>query len=152
MAQESDKKGKKGKGDPVEQMVNNFVKSLEAAELTEDQTKEIKELYTKTAKEVVALRKEAEIPGNIFKKRAEASKEAKGSGKKGEELEAAINEKLGLNEKQVKAWKESMEMVGKAKLAVGKLLKKEQLEKIEGPLLKALTGTAGQKKPKKKAA
>lgn len=148
LAQDAEKKGGKKKGDPVKQMVGTFLKGLAPAELTEEQTKEIQELYTKTAKEVVAMRKEAEMPANIYQKRAEAGKEARAEGKKGKDLEAAITEKLGLNEKQTKCWTETTELLNKTKLAVGKLLKEEQLAKLEGQLKSSLTGVkaAGKKK------
>jgi hypothetical protein len=148
--QDATKKGGK-KGDPVKQQVSNFLKALEPAELTDEQKKEIEELFTKTAKEVVAMRKEAEIPGDIFKKRTEASKEARDAGKKGKELEKAINEKLGLTEKQIKCWTETAEMLSKTKLMIGKLLKEEQIAKFEGQLKSSLTGVKEAGKKKKKA-
>ncbi len=147
-AQDAAKKAGKKKGDPAKQMVANFLKGLEPAELSEDQKKEVEELFTKTAKEVVAKRKEAELPADIYKQRTEATKEAREAGMKGEELKKAIDAKIGLNEEQAKCWTETTKMLEKTKLAVGKLLKEEQLAKLEGPLKSSLTGV--KQAPKKK--
>ncbi|MCA9125859.1 MAG: hypothetical protein KDB22_02195 [Planctomycetales bacterium] len=137
---------KKKNGDPAKRMVETLLKGLEPAELKPEQTKEIEEMYSKVAKEVVAKRAKAKLPGNIFKLRADAQKEAKEAGKKGKALQAAIDAKIGLTEEQSKCWAETTEMLAKTKLAIGKLLSEEQLAKVEKPLQTALTGKTGAKK------
>ncbi len=145
-AMSQQKANKKNQGDPSARMVATLMKGLEPAELTAEQKKEIEELYTKAAKEVAAKRKEAEMPANLTKKRADAAKEAKESGLKGKKLQAAIDEKLGLTKEQAACWTSTTEMLAKAKLSVGKLLTAEQIAKVKAPLKNALTGKSGGKK------
>ena len=80
-AQETAKKA--GRGDPETAMVNQFVKQLEPAGLSQETTTKIKENFTKTVKEVMAKRKAVNLTPQMLKDRAEASKKAREDGKKG---------------------------------------------------------------------
>ena len=84
-----EKKG--GKKDPAAALVTQFMKQLEVAGLTAEQSTKIKELYTKAATVAATKRTEGGITADILKKRSDASKAAKEAGKKGKEIQTAGN-------------------------------------------------------------
>ena len=79
------------------------IKQLEEAKLTDEQVAKIKELGKTAGAKMKAIRDEAGITPELTKKRLEAQKSLKDSGKKGKELVAAINEAAGYNEAQAAA-------------------------------------------------
>ncbi|MCA9138536.1 MAG: hypothetical protein KDB00_17315 [Planctomycetales bacterium] len=102
-----DKKKKSADGAGRPNAAATILKQLKDAELTDEQTAKIQELAKKSMAEMRAIRKEAGITPEIMKKRTEAQKELKDSGKKPAEMFAAVNEKAGLNEAQIAAIKKT---------------------------------------------
>ncbi|XZE45947.1 hypothetical protein SH467x_001209 [Pirellulaceae bacterium SH467] len=136
-------KGKKA--GPAQQMVNQFMKQLEKAELTAEQSTKVKELMMKTAKDVVKMRADAEITPEMMKKRTDAGKAAREAGKKGKEVQEAVKAAVALSDAQTKVLADAEAAVAKTKLEVGKLLKPEQIEKLP-PMVQ---GSLKEKAPKK---
>ncbi|MCF7963631.1 MAG: hypothetical protein K9M08_23060 [Pirellula sp.] len=134
------------KADPATQMVKQFMKQLEKAELSGEQTTKVTELFTKVAKDVSTKRTEAGITQEIMRKRAAASKEAKEAGKKGKEMQAAVDGAVELTEAQKKLMAETDELLAKARIEVGKLLTPEQMKKLPEPFQTNLKEKAGKKK------
>jgi hypothetical protein len=130
---------------PAQQMVNQFMKQLEKAELTEEQTTKVKELMMKTAKDVVKMRTDAEITPEILKKRNDAGKAARDAGKKPKEVQEAIKAAVTLTDAQSKVLAEADAAVAKTKIEIGKLLKPEQIAKLP-PMVQ---GSLKEKTPKK---
>ena len=98
-----DNPGKKKGPNPAnqaKQMVAQFMKQLEKAELTETQTTKITELMTKVAEKVAKQRLEADLTPEIMKKRTEAGKAAREAGKKPREVKAEIDAAVTLTAKQ----------------------------------------------------
>ena len=141
-------KGKKGNVSPEQQMIDQFMKQLEKAELTEEQSTKIKELWTKVAKEVTKTRTEGGITAEILKKRTEATKEAREAGKKQKEVQEAVDKALALSEAQKKVMQETEAQLSKVRIEIGKLLKPEQIEKLPPQLKDNLKEKEGKKKKK----
>jgi len=121
---------KGGKKDPAANLVAQFIKQLEKAELTADQTTKIKEIYTKAATEVSAKRTAGGITNDMLKKRLEAGKAAREAGKKGKEMIEAVTAAMGMTPEQAKLFEETEVPLAKARIEIGKLLKPEQLAKL----------------------
>ncbi len=121
---------KGGKKDPAKAMVTQFMKQLEKAELKEEETTKIKDMFEKVAKEVAAKRTQSGITAEILKKRTEAAKKAKEDGKKAKDAQAEVEAAMGLTADQTKVFKETEEMLGKVRVEIGKLLTAEQLAKL----------------------
>ena len=121
---------KGGKKDPAKTMVTQFMKQLEKAELKDEETTKIKDMFEKVAKEVAAKRTQRGITAEILKKRTEAGKKAREDGKKAKEAQSAAEEAMGLTADQTKVYKETEEMLGKVRVEIGKLLTAEQLAKL----------------------
>ena len=134
------------KADPATQMVKQFMKQLEKAELSGEQTTKVTELFTKVAKDVSTKRTEAGITQEIMRKRTAASKEAKEAGKKGKEMQAAVEAAVVLTEAQKKLMVETDELLAKARVEVGKLLTPEQMKKLPEPFQTNLKEKAVKKK------
>ena len=148
-AQEKEKgKGKKGNASPEQQMIDQFMKQLEKAELTEEQSTKIKELWTKVAKEVTKTRTEGGITAEMMKKRAEATKEAREAGKKQKEVQEAVDKAMALSDEQKKMMLETEAQLSKVRLEIGKLLQPEQIEKLPPQLKENLMEKEGKKKKK----
>ena len=141
---------KDAKKNPVTLIVTQFLKQIEKAELTADQTTKAKELMTKAAEDVSAKRTAGGISADILKKRTDAFKSAKESGKKGKEMQAAVEASLGLTEEQLKVYKETETILTKAKLEIGKLLSPEQIAKLPEQAQAAFKAKEGGKKAKAK--
>jgi hypothetical protein len=122
--------GKKGKQDPATQMVTQFIKQLEKAELSEDQTAKVKEIMTKVAKDVTSKRTEAGITPEMMKKRVEARKKATEDGKKGKELKELVEASGDFSADQKKVFEETELLLNKARIEVGKLIPPEQTAKL----------------------
>lgn len=137
---------KGGKKDPAKAMVTQFMKQLEKAELKDEETTKIKDMFEKVAKEVAAKRTQSGITADILKKRAEASKAAKEEGKKGKEIQAAAEAAMGLTADQTKVFKETEEMLGKVRVEIGKLMTAEQLAKLPEQVQTAFKEKSGKGK------
>ena len=74
------------------------------------------------------------------------SKEAKEAGKKGKEMQAAVEAAVGLTEAQKKFMAETDELLAKARAEVGKLLTPEQMKKLPEPFQTNLKEKEGKKK------
>lgn len=146
-AQEKGKR-KKGNASPEQQMIDQFMKQLEKAEMTEDQSTKIKELWTKIAKEVTKTRTEGGITAEILKKRSEVTKEAREAGKKQKEVQEAVDKALALNDAQKKVIQETEAQLSKVRIEIGKLLKPEQIEKLSPQTKDILKEKEGRKKKK----
>ncbi len=137
------------KKDPAKAMVTQFMKQIEKAELKDEETTKIKELFAKVATDVSAKRKASGITIELLKKRTDASKAAKEGGKKGKEIQAAAEAAMGLTADQTKVFKETEEMLGKVRVEIGKLLTPEQLAKLPDQAQNAFKEKAGKGKKNK---
>ena len=135
--------GKGDKKDPAKAMVTQFMKQLEKAELKDEETTKIREMYTKIATDVSTKRNAVGITTEILKKRADASKLAKEEGKKGKEIQTAAEAAMGLTADQSKVFKETEELIGKVRVEIGKLLTPEQLAKLPPQAQNAFKEKAG---------
>ncbi len=138
------KKGAKGGGNPA---ATQMLKQFEAVGLTEDQIAKVKEVAKKMGAESKSILEGAGITPDVMKKRAEATKAMKDSGKKGKELAAAVDKEAGLTEAQAEAMKKVAELRMKYQNEVIGMLTQEQKDKLPARL------TGGGKpdaKPKKK--
>jgi septation ring formation regulator EzrA len=143
---EAQEKG--GKGNPSAQMVKQFMKQLEKAELSEEQTSKIKELFGKVAKEVSAKRTEGGITAEMLKKRAEASKSARDAGKKAKEAKQEVDAAVALTDAQKTLMTDTEAMLSKVRIEIGKLLKPEQIAKLPEQLQGNFKEKDGSKKKK----
>lgn len=107
-----------------------LLKQLEAVKLTDEQVSKIKELGKTATAKMNAIREEAGITPELMKKRTEAQKALQESGKKGKELQAAINKEAGLNEAQIAAQQKTAEVRTTLQKQVIALLTDEQKEKL----------------------
>ena len=137
------------KKDPAKNMVTQFMKQLEKAELKEDETNKIKEMFQKVAKDVAGKRSEVGITPEMMKKRADAQKSAKDDGKKGKEMQQAVEAAMGMNADQTKVFKETEEMLAKVKVEIGKTMTAEQIAKLPEQSQSAFKEKAGKGKGKK---
>ncbi len=138
------------KKNPATLIVTQFLKQIEKAELTADQTAKAKELLTKAAEEASTKRMAGGITADILKKRTEALKSAKEAGKKGKEMQEAVEASLGLTEVQLKLYKETEAILTKAKMEIGKLLTPDQIAKLPEQAQAAFKAKEGGKKAKAK--
>jgi hypothetical protein len=129
LAQEPSK-GKALKGNPETVMVNQFMKQLEAAEAPTEVVQKIKEVFSKTAKEVVAKRKESGLTPAMLQKRTEAGKKAREEGKKPKEVKELALAAMNATDDQKKVLAETEEMLAKTRVEIGKLLTEEQKSKL----------------------
>ncbi|MDZ4851966.1 MAG: hypothetical protein SGI77_21985 [Pirellulaceae bacterium] len=143
-------KGGKKKAAGADSLVTQFMKQLEKAELTAEQTAKIKEMYTKVATDVQAKRTASGITFELMKKRTDASKAAKEAGKKGKEIQEAGIAAMGLTADQAKVYSETDQALGKVRIEIGKLLSPEQLAKLpdqaQASMKERISGNKGKKK------
>ena len=148
-ASAADAEKKKGKGNR-QSPAAQIVKQLADVGLTEEQTSKIMELGKAAGAKMKELREAAGITPELTKKRSEAQKSMKDSGKKGKELQEAVNEAAGYTEEQIAGLKK----VNEARMAFTKevigLLTDEQKEKLPKQMQRSAKG--GAKKKKKDAA
>ena len=150
-AQDDSATKKKRKGQRDQQNVAmQTIKQLEATKLTDEQIAKIKELAKPVNAKIKGLRDEAGFTPALLKQRADAQKSLKDSGKKGKELQAAINEAAGFTEAQSAA----IAKVNEARTAFQKqviaLLSDEQKENLPQQLKRVANAKAGNAKGKKK--
>ena len=137
------------KKDPAKTMVTQFMKQLEKAELKDEESTKIKDIFQKVAKEVAAKREAGGITADILNKRVEATKKAKEDGKKGKELQALVEAAMGLNADQTKVFKETEEMLAKVRVEIGKMLSAEQIAKLPEQAQNSLKEKTGKGKKSK---
>lgn len=142
-------KAKGKKANPEMQIINNMMKQLEKAELTDEQSTKIKEMMKKIAGEIATKRTEAGITADKLKSRLDAMKSAKEAGKKGKDLQAAAEEAMGLTEEQKKVYADTEAMLAKARIEIGKMLTPEQMAKLPEQAQASMKEKAGGKKGKK---
>lgn len=145
---EAKPKGKKQQGQLS--VVDQFLKQLEPAALSDEQKAAVKEILGAVQKDVAAKRTEAGITPEILKKRAAARKEGTEAGKKGPELKKHVEAALGLTEDQIKILDETEKALAKAKQEIGKKLSPEQIAKLPEQAQKAVTAPAPKQGGKKK--
>ena len=145
-AQDAAKKA--GRGDPETAMVNQFLKQLEPAGLSQETTDKIKENFTKTVKEVMAKRKAVNLTPQMLKDRAEASKKAREDGKKPKEIREIALAAMKANEEQKKVLAETEEMLTKTRIEIGKMLTEEQMGKLPKQFQVNLKEAPAKKNPK----
>ncbi|MFM8573774.1 MAG: hypothetical protein ACKOAU_19420 [Pirellula sp.] len=121
---------KRGKVDQETAMVSQFVKQFEPAGLNQETTAKLKEIFSKTAKEVVAKRKDAKLTPEMLKNRTEATKKAREEGKKPKEVREIGLSAMNATEDQKKVLVETEEMLSKTRIEIGKLLTEEQKSKL----------------------
>jgi hypothetical protein len=131
-------------------MVDQFLKQLEPAELSDEQKSTIKEMMSKVQEEVLAKRTEAGIKPEVMKKRAAARKEGTEAGKKGAELKKHVEAALGLSQEQLTVLDETEKAVAKVKQEAGKKLSAEQVAKLPEQFRKSLEPQAPKAGGKKK--
>lgn len=140
---------KGGKKNQADTMVAFFLKQLEKAELTADQTAKITEVYAKVAKEVSVKRTEGGITAEMLKKRTEAGKAAKEAGKKGKDMQEAVDAAVAMTPEQAKLFSETDVALNKARIEIAKLLTPEQIAKLPDQSQNMLKEKATGKKAKK---
>lgn len=96
------KKDKRGRMSPATQIM----KQLESVELTDSQKEKIKELGKGAATKMMTIMEENDLTPALMKKRQEAIKSLRDSGKKGKEMFDAANETAGFTEAQATAFGE----------------------------------------------
>ena len=121
---------KGGKKDPSAAMVTQFMKQLEKAELPEEMSSKVKETFTKVATEVKTKRMESGITGDMIKKRDDAMKTAKEEGKNQKEAQAVADAAMGLTAEQTTVYKETVAMLAKVRVEIGKMMTPEQMAKL----------------------
>jgi hypothetical protein len=145
---EAKPKGKKQQGQLS--VVDQFLKQLEPAELSDEQKAAAKEILGAVQKDVAAKRTEAGITPEILKKRAAARKEGNEAGKKGAELKKHVEAAMGLTADQLKVLDETEKALTKAKQEIGKKLSPEQIAKLPEQARKAVETPAPKQGGKKK--
>ena len=145
-------KKKKAKGNRGNSTAMQLIKALAPVGLTDEQTTKIKELGKASSEAIAKIRKDSGLTPEVMKKRTEAQKALKESGKKGKELAAAIAEKAGLSEAQIASFKKMNEArMGFQKSVIG-MLTDDQKAKLPEKLqrfAKAGQAKKGGKKKKK---
>lgn len=131
-------------------MVDQFLKQLEPAELSQDLKSSIKEMMSKVQEDALAKRTEAGIKPEVMKKRAAARKEGSEAGKKGAELKKHVEAALGLSPEQLTVLDETEKAIAKVKQEVGKKLSTEQMAKLPEQFRKSLETPAPKAGGKKK--
>lgn len=115
---------------PETAMVNQFIKQFEKAELPAETTEKIKAMFSQTAKEVVAKRKEVGVTAQMLKSRTEAGNKAREEGKKPKEVREVALAAMNATEEQKKVLLDTEDRLAKIKVEIGKLLTDAQKEKL----------------------
>jgi hypothetical protein len=123
-------------------LTDQFIKQLEPAGLSEDQIASIKKLMTGVADDVAAKREKAGVTAQILRKRGEVRKAGTEAGKKGADLKKYVEDTLGLTDDQKSVIDETEKAMTKVKLEAGKLLSKEQLEKLPAQVRRSVEAAA----------
>lgn len=122
-AQDQAKKNKKAGANPLA----NFVKKAKEANLSEEQAKKVEELAAEYGKKIAAANAKL---GEAGPARAQARKDAVAAGKKGKDLQAAVDAAVKLTDEQKAAVREAEELNQQFRAEVAKLLNEEQKEKL----------------------
>jgi len=121
---------KKDARSPETAMVNQFLKQFEKAELPAETTEKIKAMFSQTAKEVMAKRKEAGLTPQMLKLRTEAGNKAREEGKKPKEVRELALAAMNATEDQKRVLLDTEDRLAKTKIEIGKLLTDAQKEKL----------------------
>jgi len=149
VAQDENTSKKRGKRGQQNNVANQMLKQLEDIELTDEQVAKIKEHGKVASAKMKEIRDEAGITAEVMKKRMEAQKSLKDSGKKGKELTAAINEAAGYNEAQVAATVKMNEVRNELKKKIIEMLSDEQKAKLSTAFKRGTAPKRGAAKGKK---
>lgn len=128
----------KGSRGPETAMVNQFLKQFEKADLPAETTEKIKAMFSHTAKEVMAKRKEVGLTPQMLKLRTEAGNKAREEGKKPKEVREAALAAMNATEDQKKVLLDTEDRIAKTKVEIGKLLTEEQKAKLPKQLQNSL--------------
>ncbi len=120
----------------IKAMLKQNLKGFEMASLSSEQMKKAEEILGKAVKEVVIKREAAKITQDQSKKQAAALKESREKGAKPKQQSEEAFKAAGFSEEQVKVFKETQELMSKAKKEILKDLKPEQIEKLPEQLKK----------------
>jgi len=115
---------------PETAMVNQFIKQFEKAELPAETTEKIRAMFSQTAKEVVAKRKEVGLTPQMLKLRTEAGNKAREEGKKPKEVREVALAAMNATEEQKKVLLDTEDRLAKTRIEIGKLLTDAQKEKL----------------------
>ncbi|MEM8667978.1 MAG: hypothetical protein AAGG48_10705 [Planctomycetota bacterium] len=152
-AAQDDTKKRQGKRGDGRGLAAQFLKQLEPAKLTDEQTAKVKEMGAEAYKKMASYRELAEITPELMKKRAAAVKAMKDSDKKGKERVALINKEAGLNEAQATAYqninKARMDFQRKALALLSDEQKAALPEKLKKNLQRGQKGKDAKKEPAK---
>ena len=126
------------------------LRQLKDAKLTDEQVAKVQEHGKAAMAKIKTIREEAGITPPLVKKRLEAQKSLKDSGKKGKELQEANNKEAGYNDAQVAA----MQKINRARVEFHKqvvgLLTDEQKKDLPQALQRATqAGPKGKQRRKK---
>ncbi len=147
LAEDAEPKKKKrdaaGKNSPAAALLNQ----LKDAGLTDEQKTKIEALAKKSMEGMRAARKEAGITPELMKKRAEAAKALKESGKSPAEIAEAADKEAGLTEAQVVAFKKANAARSELLKAAVALLSDEQKANLPKRMLAATKGKGQAKEP-----
>lgn len=143
-AQDGAKKGRKA--DQETSMVNQFMKQLEPAELNPETASKIKELFSKTVKDVLSKRNEAKLTPQMLKDRTDAAKKAREEGKKPKEVREIALSAMKATEEQKKVLMDTEELLAKTRIEIGKLLTDDQKSKLPKQLQNNLKESVPRKK------
>ncbi len=152
VADDADAGKKKGKKGPQQSSAAQIEKQLESVELTDEQSASIKELGKTADAEMKTIRDEGGLTPEVMKKRMEAMKTLKDSGKKGKEMAEAINEEAGLTADQVAAFEKMNAARMKFQKSVIGLLTDAQKENLPQQLQRSMAAEKQGKGKKKKNA
>ncbi|QDT03920.1 hypothetical protein K227x_23050 [Rubripirellula lacrimiformis] len=136
VAQEGEKGKRKGKAGAQRNAATQLIKVLEPVGLTAEQTEKIQTLGKAADASMKSIREETGLTPAIMKKRMEAMKSLKDSGKKGKELATAVAEASGLSEANLAAIAKMNEARNKFQKSAIALLTDEQKEKLPKNLVR----------------
>ncbi|NND99832.1 MAG: hypothetical protein HKN47_21130 [Pirellulaceae bacterium] len=122
-----------------------LIKQLEPVGLTEEQVAKIKEMGKASAASMKQIREDAGITGELMKKRSEAQKSLRDSGKKGKDLAAAVNEKAGITEAHAAAFQKLNEVRMKFNREVLAMLTDDQKANVPDKMQRLLKAPGGDK-------
>ncbi len=134
VGQDAEKKEKKGKKNRQPQAITAIQKSLAKTELTDEQKQKFEKLFAAVKAELQTINKSrVELLKGASGKLQDIRKKAAADGKKGAELQAAIQKGLGLSDEQFAKYteisKKSRGVTQKLKKDTAAILTAEQIEK-----------------------
>jgi hypothetical protein len=134
VGQDAEKKEKKGKKNRQPQAITAIQKSLAKTELTDEQKQKFEKLFAAVKAELQTINKSrVELLKGASGKLQDIRKKAAADGKKGAELQAAIQKGLGFSDEQFAKYteisKKSRGVTQKLKKDTAAILTAEQIEK-----------------------